>query len=346
MGRNSHDGTCAVTCEHVFCNPDRYLIARNWVDGVGTAEDARHLMSGLALQFGLVLALVEVSLHFGLVVGRGYHLHIFAFRSKHHEGNTEHGIGASGEDGELERLAVSGQCLWVVVGHHLELCLGTFRTTDPVALGLLQGVGPVDGLQAVEQTLGISRDAEAPLAHEFLFDGITATFAHAIDNLVVGQHGAEHGTPVHHRLAQIGDAIVHQGLLLLHLGLGLPVFGSEVELNGAGSINALAAIGLKSSDKVGDGLSFLRIVVVIGFEHLRKGPLCPLVVARVAGAYLAAPVEAEADTVELLAVTSNVLIGGDGGVLASLDGILFGGQAIGIVAHRVKNVEATEALVA
>ena len=228
MGRNCHDGACTIASEHVFGNPDRYLIARDGVDGVGTAEDARHLMSGLALQFGLVLALVEVSLYFGLVVGCGDHLHIFAFGSQHHEGDTEHGIGTSGKDGEFEWLAVCGQGLRVVVGHHFKLCLGTFRTTDPVALGLLQGIGPVDGLQTVEQTLGISRDTEAPLAHEFLLDGITAAFAHAIDNLVVGQHGAEHGAPVHHRFAQIGDTIVHQGLLLLHFALGLPGFGSEV----------------------------------------------------------------------------------------------------------------------
>ena len=113
---------------------------------------------------------------------------------------------------------------------HLELHLCSLRTTNPVALSLLERVGPVDGLQSVEQTLGVCRHTQAPLAHLLLNHRIAATHADAIDNLVVGKHSAEFRTPVHHRLAKICYTVVHQHLLLLLLRERLPLVGGEVKL--------------------------------------------------------------------------------------------------------------------
>ena len=48
----------------------------------------------------------------------------------------------------------------------------------------------------------------------------------------------------------------------------------------------------------------------------------------------------------MLTVTGDVLVGSDFGMLASLDSILLGRQAIGIVAHGMQHVEALVALVA
>ena len=36
VGRNGHDGARSVACQHVFGNPDRNLLARQRVDGIGT----------------------------------------------------------------------------------------------------------------------------------------------------------------------------------------------------------------------------------------------------------------------------------------------------------------------
>ena len=74
-------------------------------------------------------------------------------------------------------------------------------------------------------------------------------------------------------------------------------------------------------------------------EQLDEHPLGPFVVCGVGGTHLAVPVEGEADLVELLAVAGDVLAGGEGGVLARLDGVLLGGEAEGVVAHRVQHVE-------
>ena len=95
-----------------------------------------------------------------------------------------------------------------------------------------------------------------------------------------------------------------------------------------------------------DGRSLLRSVVIVRREHLLKRPLRPVVIVGIAGADFTIPVEAKADFVELFAIACNVLLGGDGGVLPRLNGILFGRQTVGIVAHGVQDVVAAQTLVA
>ena len=71
-----------------------------------------------------------------------------------------------------------------------------------------------------------------------------------------------------------------------------------------------------------------------------------MVIVRVTGLYLTVPVEREANLVELLAIVVDVLVGGYRWMLSSLNGILLGGQSIGIIAHGVEHVEAFQSLVA
>ncbi len=95
-----------------------------------------------------------------------------------------------------------------------------------------------------------------------------------------------------------------------------------------------------------DGLGLLQLGVEIRIKHSLKGPLRPVIVFGVAGAHLAVPVEAESNLVELLAIVVDILFGGDGRMLSGLDGILFGRQAVGIVAHRIEHVESILSLIA
>ena len=66
----------------------------------------------------------------------------------------------------------------------------------------------------------------------------------------------------------------------------------------------------------------------------------------VAGSDLSVPVEGETDFVQLFAIACNVFDGRHRGVLSGLNGILFGGKAVGIIAHGVKDVESFQAFVA
>ena len=299
-------------------------------------------MVHLTLALGAFLHVGQVFIDGLLLTGRGELCDELALRSQHHESDTEDGVGTGGEDGE----AVDGGQTAVHTGGHFKKHLCAFRAAYPVALGLLDGVAPVDGVETVEQALGIGRHAQTPLAHLLLLHGITAALRDSVDDLVVGQHGAQCGTPVDHRLGQVGDAVVHEHLLLLLLREGSPVGSGEVQLLGAVGSAVLRAHELEVLNELDDGLCLVTGGAEVGTEHALEGPLRPLVVLRVAGAHLAVPVEGEAYLVELLAIAVDVLLGGDGGVLSGLYGILLGGQSVGIVAHGVEHVEALEPLVA
>ena len=71
----------------------------------------------------------------------------------------------------------------------------------------------------------------------------------------------------------------------------------------------------------GDGSCLLFLDIEIVVEHLDEGPLGPVVILRITGADFAVPVVAETDTVELLAVTGDILGGCLLGMLSGLDGV-------------------------
>ena len=209
-----------------------------------------------------------------------------------------------------------------------------------------QAVAPFHLVESVDQALGVGRDAETPLAHEFALHGVAAAHREATHHLVVGQHGAQFGAPVDIGVGQVGQAVVHEHLLAASLVPRVPVGRREGHLFGAGSVESVGAPLGKAGLERRYRLRALQLVVVVALVELDECPLGPLVVLRVAGAHLAAPVETEADFVELFAIACYVLLGGDGRMLARLYGVLLGGQAVGVVAHGVQHVVAAQPLVA
>ena len=87
-------------------------------------------------------------------------------------------------------------------------------------------------------------------------------------------------------------------------------------------------------------------VAIVAAKHAQEGPLRPVVIRRLAGAHLAAPVEGEADLIQLFAIAIDVVHRRHLRVLTRLDGVLLGRQTVGVVTHRVEHVEAAEAFVA
>jgi hypothetical protein len=79
---------------------------------------------------------------------------------------------------------------------------------------------------------------------------------------------------------------------------------------------------------------------------LQEDPLRPAHVFGIGGGDFAVPIVGEAERFELAAEVLDVGGGGDRRVLAGLDGVLLGGQAERVVAHRVEHVVAGHALVA
>ena len=133
-------------------------------------------------------------------------------------------------------------------------------------------------------------------------------------------------------------------MLLLNVGHGVPLVGSEGQGLALCHVKALGALLLEVFNELADGLCLVAGVAEEVVKHLLEGPLCPVIVFGVAGAHLAAPVEREAYLVELFAIAVNVGYGGNLGVLSCLYSILLGGQAVGVVSHGVQHVISVEAL--
>ena len=74
-------------------------------------------------------------------------------------------------------------------------------------------------------------------------------------------------------------------------------------------------------------------------KETQKDPLGPFVIRWIAGAHLSFPIVTKTNIVELRFKGGNVLLGGNGRMLACIEGILLGGQAKAIKAHWVKYVK-------
>jgi hypothetical protein len=84
----------------------------------------------------------------------------------------------------------------------------------------------------------------------------------------------------------------------------------------------------------------LRAVGEAGLVQPQEDPLGPAVVRRIGGRDLAAPVDRHAPGLELAAKLGNRGDGRVARVLAGLDRVVLGGEAEGVVAHRVDDLEA------
>ncbi len=206
------------------------------------------------------------------------------------------------------------------------------RAADPVALHLLERVRPVQPVQVGQQPLGVGGDPHHPLGQRAPENREVAALGTAVcGDLLVGQHRAQARAPVHRRLVQVGQPVGVDDLAALHLdnsGPG-PVEGVGARLTGA---------GVQLGDQLGDRPGPAGGRVVPGPEDLREDPLGPAVVARVDRGEGAAGVVVDAQAAQLRRDGGDVGLGGDPGVLPGLHGELLGGQAEGVVAHRVQHV--------
>ena len=69
MSRHSHDGTCSVTSQYIFSNPDRNLLISERINGIGTREHTGYLMIHLTITFGTFLHIVEILVNLSFLFG-------------------------------------------------------------------------------------------------------------------------------------------------------------------------------------------------------------------------------------------------------------------------------------
>ena len=115
VSRHSHDGSRTIASQYIVADPHRNSLVGDGVDGIGAAEDSRHLFVCYTLTFSTFLGSLQISIDSSLLLGSSKLCNQFAFRSKYHEGNTEDSVGTCGEDGKLHIAVLN-------LEHHL----GTF----------------------------------------------------------------------------------------------------------------------------------------------------------------------------------------------------------------------------
>ena len=167
---------------------------------------------------------------------------------------------------------------------------------------------------------------------------MTAAFGIAVLDFVVGQNGAQCGAPIHPTLGTVGQAVILQQRLPGRTVLGVPFGCSEFQCYRLGGVQANRAVRGQVRNQGFNRFCSVRCAVVPAAKELRKNPLRPAVVIRFARAHLAAPIKAESNPVQLLPVARNVRFRGDRRMLPRLDGVLFRGQAKGVVSHGVQHV--------
>jgi hypothetical protein len=241
---------------------------------------------------------------------------------EHHEGGAEEGVGPRGEHGE-----------WTGGGGEVDP--GAMAATDPVPLHRLDGIGPVEEVEVIDQAIGVGGDAHHPLAHVPLEHGIVAAVAPAVgSDLLIGDDGSETGAPVDRCFAHVGETMVVED----------PTALSRIERVPGAAIGGRPFTGGELGNELVDRTGRAGALVVPSVEDLREDPLGPAVVVGIGRRDRAACVVTQTESTQLATHVRDVPVGGDRRVLTGLHRVLLGRQTEGIEAHRVKDVVAGHAL--
>ncbi|MNY05714.1 hypothetical protein D3C86_1384440 [compost metagenome] len=172
------------------------------------------------------------------------------FRCQNHERNSENGVGARSEDFD-RTICLSSPFVPLRRGKssiHLKFHRCSNRFPDPVALHVFDRIRPIHGIQTGDQPFGICFDPHGPLAHQFLFHRMSATLRKSVDDFVVCKYGSQSRTPVYPGICQVSQAVFHQNVGLLFLGVIFPFFGSKSFCKITDSFYGCISVVLELSD--------------------------------------------------------------------------------------------------
>ena len=183
-------------------------------------------------------------------------------------------------------------------------------------------------LEVVQQAVGVCGDPHHPLGQGLAEHWEVAALAAPVDDLLVGDDGAQPRRPVDHRLGAVGQPVV----------VDHPPARDVVQIRPRDTSGRLAGARLQFGDQFLDRTGLVQRRVVPGVEDPQEDPLRPAVELRVGGGDAAAGVVAEAQPAQLPQEDVDVLVRGRAGVLTGLDRALLGGQPERVEAHRVQYV--------
>ena len=210
VGGHGHDRARAVGHQHVVGDPDRHVRAVDRVDGVGARKDAGLLLvEGAALDLAHAGRLVDVGIDVGPLAGCGDPVHQRMFWRQHHEGRAPQRVGPGRED---DQIACARLFTGKILRRDAECNLGAFGAADPVGLHRFDPFGPVDGLHACQQLVGVLSGTKEPLVEVLLDHRRAAALAVAVvaPNLLARQGGVAMWTKIDRGKSLVGQPQVVQ----------------------------------------------------------------------------------------------------------------------------------------
>ena len=144
------------------------------------------------------------------LLGRNQGVQTVHFRCNSQIGNAKQGVWAGGEDRQLGGRFAGTFRSQAGTLPYIKMHQRAFASANPVPLAFLDGVAPVQPIQAVQQFLGIGRNPHAPLHHLLLDNGVAAAFRKTVFDFVVGQHSSQGRAPIHPTFRPVGQAVVLQ----------------------------------------------------------------------------------------------------------------------------------------
>ena len=206
------------------------------------------------------------------------------FRRHNHIGSAEEGVRTGGEDTDTvifrrirERLhaSLTGPVVERFGVAEVEIDFSAFAPADPVALHVLDGFGPVDQFEVVDQVFAISGNSQHPLLQGQSNHWMVTDFGLAFLDFFVGQNGAEGRAPVDRHFSTIGEP------------MGIAISGWIRAIGGDGKF----ADGATFADPFTTfGIGPDAFMVVPGVVNFEEDPLSPAIIMRVGGVDFAVPV--------------------------------------------------------
>ena len=225
-----------------------------------------------ALRRSLLLILLHRVGVLDLALGKPL-LDQLVFGRENHVRRAEKRVATGRVDGyQIGRLFGLFDCSIVTAEADPEVDERTGRLADPVALHLLDAVGPVERVEILEETLGVLGDLEHPLAHGLADDRMVAALGASVNDLLVRQDRTEGGTPVHRHFGNIGEALLVElledplrplvVLRIRRIDLAVPVVAEAVPAHWMEDVKAPHAL-VAAED--------VRRRVPLGMPHVKPG---------------------------------------------------------------------------
>ena len=213
VGGHRHDGASAVIQKHVVGGPNWNAGAGGWICGKNPKKyTSFNFAVGLAINVGASARGRDVVVDFfvGHRIGALHGaLDQWMFWSDHHVCGAEQCVWSRGENTERFKRARAGTP--TVITLHGEINFSAFAAPNPFRLLRARALWPIDQLQIIQQAMRVLGYAEHPLLEWLAHDRKTTALALAINDFLIGKHGAKFGAPVHKLLAQIRQAHIVDG---------------------------------------------------------------------------------------------------------------------------------------